>query len=43
MAYAVTSMKVGPADVARVSALVREHWNIETWHHVKNASLGEDT
>jgi predicted transposase YbfD/YdcC len=41
-AYAVTSMEVGQADTARIGALVRGHWNIEAWHHVKDVSLGED-
>lgn len=42
VAYAVTSLEVGQADAARVGALVRGHWNIEAWHHVKDVSLGED-
>ncbi|MFL1376801.1 ISAs1 family transposase [Nocardiopsis protaetiae] len=41
-AYAVTSLEVGQADAARVGALVRGHWGIEAWHHVKDVSLGED-
>jgi predicted transposase YbfD/YdcC len=41
-AYAVTSLDVGQADTARIGALVRGHWNIEAWHHVKDVSLGED-
>ena len=42
VAYAVTSLEVGQADAARVGALVRGHWGIEAWHHVKDVSLGED-
>ncbi|MDE3719947.1 hypothetical protein PWG71_00995 [Nocardiopsis sp. N85] len=42
VAYAVTSLEVGQADAARIGALVRGHWNIEAWHHVKDVSLGED-
>ncbi|MFY7064671.1 hypothetical protein ACOQFV_02295 [Nocardiopsis changdeensis] len=42
MAYAVTSLEVGQADAARISALVWGHWNIEAWHHVKDVSMGED-
>lgn len=42
VAHAVTSLEVGQADAARVGALVRGHWNIEAWHHVKDVSLGED-
>lgn len=41
-AYAVTSLEVGQADAARISALVRGHWGIEAWHHVKDVSMGED-
>uniref|UniRef100_UPI001E299805 ISAs1 family transposase n=1 Tax=Nocardiopsis sp. FIRDI 009 TaxID=714197 RepID=UPI001E299805 len=40
-AYAVTSLEVGQADVARIGALVRRHWGIEAWHHVKDVTLGE--
>ncbi|WP_017602360.1 ISAs1 family transposase [Nocardiopsis lucentensis] len=42
VAYAVTSLEVGQAGAARIGALVRGHWNIEAWHHVKDVSLGED-
>jgi hypothetical protein len=42
VAYAVTSMEAGRAGAARIGALVRWHWNIEAWHHVKDVSLGED-
>ncbi|MCY9785216.1 ISAs1 family transposase [Nocardiopsis sp. EMB25] len=42
VAYAVTSLEVGRADAARIGALVRGHWGIEAWHHVKDVSLGED-
>lgn len=42
LAYAVTSLELGQADAARISALVRGHWGIEAWHHVKDVSLGED-
>ena len=41
-AYAVTSLEVGQVDTARIGALVRGHWGIEAWHHVKDVSLGED-
>jgi hypothetical protein len=40
VAYAVTSMEAGRAGAARIGALVRWHWNIEAWHHVKDVSLG---
>lgn len=38
----MTSLCVGQADATEVGALVRGHWNIEAWHHVKDASMGED-
>ena len=41
-AYAVTSLEADRADAARLGALVRGHWNIEAWHHVKDISVGED-
>ncbi|WP_233571079.1 ISAs1 family transposase [Nocardiopsis sp. Huas11] len=41
-AYAVTSLEVGQADAARIGVLVRGHWGIEAWHHVKDVSWGED-
>ncbi|PDP86488.1 ISAs1 family transposase [Glycomyces fuscus] len=41
-AYAVTSLEVEQADATRIGALVRGHWGIEAWHHVKDVSLGED-
>ena len=42
MAYAVTSLEVGQTDASRVGALVRGHWNLVAWHHVKDVSLSED-
>ena len=42
LAYAVTSLEAERADAARIGALVRGHWGIEAWHHVKDVSLGED-
>lgn len=41
-AYAVTSLPVVRAGAARIGALVRGHWNIEAWHHVKDVSMGAD-
>ena len=43
VAYTVTSLEVGQAGAAQVSALVRGHWFIAAWHHIKDVSLGEDT
>lgn len=39
---AVTSIEVAQASAARRGVLVRGHWNIEAWRHVKDVSLGED-
>ena len=41
--YAITSLPPDVADVARLLALVRGHWQIENGlHYVKDVTLGED-
>ncbi|HYB17268.1 MAG TPA: ISAs1 family transposase [Streptosporangiaceae bacterium] len=42
-AYAITSLTSAHASTGDLARLVREHWSIETHHHIRDVSFGEDT
>ncbi|MFJ9026530.1 ISAs1 family transposase [Streptomyces sp. NPDC102259] len=41
--YAVTSLTAEQATAAQLAELVRDHWKIETLHHVRDTTFAEDT
>jgi predicted transposase YbfD/YdcC len=41
--YAVISLTSGDASTQDLARLVREHWSIETHHHVRDVTFAEDT
>ncbi|MEU9015412.1 hypothetical protein AB0D12_38020 [Streptomyces sp. NPDC048479] len=40
--YAVTSLPAEPADPARLASMIRGHWAVESLHHIRDATFGED-
>ncbi|QJT06325.1 ISAs1 family transposase [Streptomyces asoensis] len=40
--YAVTSLTAEQATAAQLAELVRDHWKIETLHHVRDTTFAED-
>ena len=40
--YAVTSLAAHQATPAEIAAWIRGHWSIETLHHVRDVTSGED-
>ncbi|MFE4333825.1 ISAs1 family transposase [Streptomyces sp. NPDC056831] len=40
--YAVTSLTSGLATPAKLARLVRDHWQIEALHHVRDTTFAED-
>jgi hypothetical protein len=40
--YVITSLTSAGATAADLARLVREQWSIETHHHIRDLSLGED-
>ncbi|MEU9078666.1 hypothetical protein [Kitasatospora sp. NPDC048538] len=40
--YAVTSLTAEQAPPARLDRLVRDHWGIESLHHVRDTTFAED-
>ncbi|MFD5678204.1 ISAs1 family transposase [Streptomyces sp. NPDC127040] len=40
--YAVTSLTAEQASPARLARLVRDHWGIESLHHVRDTTFAED-
>lgn len=40
--YAVTSLTAGQADPAQLATLIRDHWQIEALHHVRDTTFAED-
>ncbi|MEV5430215.1 hypothetical protein [Streptomyces sp. NPDC052701] len=40
--YAVTSLTAEQAAPARLAQLVRDRWKLETLHHVRDTTFGED-
>jgi predicted transposase YbfD/YdcC len=41
--YAITSLTSADADAEDLARLIREHWSIETHHHIRDVTLSEDT
>nr|WP_315974694.1 transposase [Streptomyces sp. 3211.6] len=40
--YAVTSLTAEQADPAQLATLIRDHWQIEALHHVRDTTIAED-
>lgn len=40
--YAVTSLTAEQADPAQLVTLIRDHWQIEALHHVRDTTFTED-
>ncbi len=40
--YAVTSLAAEQADPAQLATLIRDHWQIEALHHVRDTTFAED-
>ncbi|WP_308380131.1 ISAs1 family transposase [Streptomyces sp. ISL-43] len=40
--YAVTSLTAGQATPAQLARLVRDHWQVEALHHVRDTTFAED-
>ncbi|MFE5010572.1 hypothetical protein [Streptomyces sp. NPDC056696] len=40
--YAVTSLTAEQATPARLAQLVRDHWKIESLHHIRDTTFAED-
>jgi predicted transposase YbfD/YdcC len=40
--YAVTSLTAEQADPAQLATLIRDHWQIEALHHVRDTTFAED-
>ncbi|WP_240667548.1 transposase [Streptomyces luteoverticillatus] len=40
--YAVTSLTAEQASPARLARLVRDHWGIESLHHLRDTTFAED-
>ncbi|MET7694514.1 ISAs1 family transposase [Streptomyces sp. NPDC005483] len=40
--YAVTSLTAEHANPARIAQLIREHWQVEALHHVRDTTFAED-
>ncbi|MET7717827.1 ISAs1 family transposase, partial [Streptomyces sp. NPDC005407] len=40
--YAVTSLTAAQATPAQLAALIRDHWKIESLHHVRDTTFAED-
>ena len=41
--YAVTSLTSAHATAQDLARLVREHWSIEAYHHIRDTTFSEDT
>ncbi|WP_307542853.1 ISAs1 family transposase [Streptomyces sp. V3I8] len=41
--YAVTSLTAERANPAQLATLIRDHWQIEALHHVRDTTFAEDT
>jgi predicted transposase YbfD/YdcC len=40
--YAVTSLTAGQANPARLAQLIKDHWQVEALHHVRDTTFAED-
>lgn len=40
--YAVTSLTAGQATPARLAQLIKDHWQVEALHHVRDTTFAED-